>query len=192
MDNDGGRWARIFYHNNHSGTVLFSNDNDWAEAKETNINNPTTSDKYSILSKLEYFRQNTNCYFEFKLKYPSLAPNEQNIWKQKSNPTFEAVKNYKPINISWTSQGWRGLERSSLFGNTDGTFIDGTVNHPNWFYAIGAKNSWQGGIPAWDVPVMDDVELWIRINNFDLFTDINQEIAINSKTLTAKEFKEIY
>ena len=39
---------------------------------------------------------------------------------------------------------------------------------------------------------MDDVELWIRINNFDLFTDINQEIAINSKTLTAKEFKEIY
>lgn len=193
MDNDGGRWARIFYHNNHSGTVLFSNDNDWAEAKETNINNPITSDKYSILSKLEYFRQNTNCYFEFKLKYPTLAPNEQNIWKQKSNPTFETVKNYKPINISWTSQGWGGLERSSLFGNTD-TFIDGTVNDFNWHYAIGVKNSWKGGIPAWDapVPVMDDVELWIRINDFDLFTDINQEIAINSKTLTAKEFKEIY
>ena len=192
MDNDGDRWARIFYHNNHSGTVLFSNDNDWAEAKETNTNNPTTSDKYSILSRLECFRQNTNCYFEFKLKYPTLAPNEQNIWKQKSNPTFETVKNYKPINISWTSQGWGGLERSSLFGNTDDTFIDGTVNHFNWYYAIGAKTSWQGGIPAWDVPVMDVVELWIRINDFDLFTDINQEIAINSKTLTAKEFKEIY
>lgn len=192
MDNDGGRWARIFYHNNHSGTVLFSNDNDWAEAKETNINNPTTSDKYSILSKLEYFRQNTNCYFEFKLKYPTLAPNEQNIWKQKSNPTFETVKNYKPINISWTSQGWGGLERSSLFENTD-TFIDGTVNHFNWYYAIGAKNLWQGGIPAWDVPVMDVVELWIRINDFNLFADINEEVSINrNNILTAKEFIEIY
>lgn len=193
MDNDGGRWARIFYHNNKAGTVMFSKDNDWAEARETNTNAPTTSDKYSILSKLECFRQNTNCYFEFKLKYPILAPNGQNIWKQKSNPTFEAVKNYKPINISWTSQGWGGLERSSLFGNSDDTFIDGAVNRVNWFYAIGDKNSWQGGIPAWDVPVMDVVELWIRINDFDLFADINEEVSINrNNILTAKEFKEIY
>ena len=71
MDNDGGRWARVFYHNCKSGTILFSSNNSFAEAKETNINAPTTSDKYSILSKLESFRPNTNSSFEFKLKYPT-------------------------------------------------------------------------------------------------------------------------
>ena len=63
MDNDEGRWARVFYHNCKSGTVLFSSANSYAEAKETNINAPTTSDKYSILSKLESFRPNTNSSF---------------------------------------------------------------------------------------------------------------------------------
>ena len=71
MDNDGGRWARVFYHNCKAGTVLFSSDNSFAEAKETNKNAPTTSDKYSILSKLEYFRFGNKTSFEFRLRYPT-------------------------------------------------------------------------------------------------------------------------
>ena len=194
MDNDGGRWARIFYHNNKAGTVMFSRDNDWAEAKETNTNAPTASDKYSILSKLEYFRFSTKNYFEFRLKYPTDYPTQKNIWKQKSNPTFETIKGYVPISIDWTDNRWGGLEYAPISGTgSNNTFITGTVGYKDWWYAIGANAVFNPGIPAYTVGITNDVELWIRINDFDLFADINEEVSINrNNILTAKEFKEIY
>lgn len=79
MDNDGGRWARVFYHNCKGGTVLFNHTNNHAEAKEVNKTAPTTSDKYSILSKLEFFRFGINSDFELKLSYPTDFPNKSNI-----------------------------------------------------------------------------------------------------------------
>ena len=337
MDNDGGRWARVFYHNCKSGTVLFSSENSFAEAKETNTNAPTTSDKYSILSKLENFRPNTNSSFEFKLKYPTdsslnkwimkhysnitlanadtypllsdiegLTPtsetiiedthnfvseriadfyirhyktkvycnvaktvtlklqsddtttcyinntiafkyknynafgdvtmkfnkgwntlellyyehagadimifndkisnhvdildyngayNDSNIWKQTSNPTHQKVTGYKPIKIDWTSNYWGGLEYS---GNTS-TLIDGSANHNNWYYAIGAANKHGDGIPSCtnvnnNGTTTNDVELWVRINNYDLFSDnLIENVSISRNgILTAKEFREIY
>lgn len=337
MDNDGGRWARVFYHNCKSGTVLFSRDNSFAEAKETNINAPTTSDKYSILSKLENFRPNTNSLFEFRLKYPTdtdsglnkwtmkhysnvtlasaetypllsdiegLTPasetiiedtnnfipslvgdyyirhyktkvyssiakninfqiksddgvtcyvnnniafqkktsafndvkislnkgwntleflyyenagqdyltlnqkiselvdildyngtyNGSNIWKQTSNPTYQKVIGYKPIKIDWTHNYWGGLEYN---GNTS-TLIDGSANHGNWYYAIGAASKHGDGIPSCtnvnnNGTTTNDVELWVRINNYDLFADNFIENVSISKDgiLTAKEFREI-
>ena len=193
MDNDGGRWARVFYHNCKSGTVLFSKDSSFAEAKETNIDAPTTSDKYSILSKLESFRPNTNSSFEFKLKYPT-DTNGSNIWKQTSNPTHQKVTGYKPIKIDWTHNYWGGLEYS---GNTS-TLIDGSANHNSWYYAIGAANKYGDGIPSCtnvnnNGTTTNDVELWVRINNYDLFADNfieNVSISRNG-ILTAKEFREI-
>lgn len=193
MDNDGGRWARVFYHNCKSGTVLFSSNNSFTEAKETNTNAPTTSDKYSILSKLESFRPNTNSSFEFKLKYPT-DTNGSNIWKQTSNPTHQKVTGYKPIKIDWTHNYWGGLEYS---GNTS-TLIDGSANHNNWFYAIGAASKHGDGIPSCtnvnnNGATANDVELWVRINNYDLFADNLIENVSMSKNgvLTAKEFREI-
>ena len=193
MDNDGGRWARVFYHNCKSGTVLFSRDNSFAEAKETNINAPTTSDKYSILSKLENFRPNTNSSFEFKLKYPT-DTNGSNIWKQTSNPTHQKVTGYKSIKIDWTSNYWGGLEWTN--GST--TLINGSANHGNWYYAIGAASKHGDGIPSCtnvnnNGTTTNDVELWVRINNYDLFVDSfidNVSISRNG-ILTAKEFREI-
>lgn len=194
MDNDGGRWARVFYHNCKNGTVLFSSENSFAEAKETNINAPTTSDKYSILSKLESFRPNTNSSFEFRIKYPTDA-NGSNIWKQTSNPTYQKVTGYKPIKIDWTSNYWGGLEYS---GNTS-TLIDGSVNHNNWYYAIGAANKHGDGMPSCtnvnnNGTTANDVELWVRINNYDLFADnLIENVSISRDgVLTAKEFREIY
>ena len=188
MDNDGGRWARVFYHNCKSGTVLFSKDNSFAEAKETNINAPTTSDKYSILSKLESFRSNTNSSFEFRLKYPT-DTNGSNIWKQTSNPTHQKITGYKSIKIDWTSNYWGGLEWTN--GST--TLINGSVNHGNWYYAIGAANKHGDGIPSCtnvnnNGSTANDVELWVRINNYDLFADNfieNVSISRNG-SLTAK------
>lgn len=337
MDNDGGRWARVFYHNCKSGTVLFSSNNSFAEAKETNTNAPTTSDKYSILSKLESFRPNTNSPFEFRIKYPTdtdsglnkwtmkhysnvtlasaetypllsdiegLTPtsetiiedtnnflpsivgdyyirhyktkvyssiakninfqiksddgvtcyvnnniafqkktsafndvkislnkgwntleflyyenagqdylalnqkiselvdildyngtyNGSNIWKQTSNPTYEKVTGYKPIKIDWTSSYWGGLEYS---GNTS-TLIDGSANHNNWYYAIGAASKHGDGIPSCtninnNGTTANDVELWVRINNYDLFVDsfIDNVSISKDGVLTASEFREI-
>lgn len=193
MDNDGGRWARVFYHNCKSGTVLFSSNNSFAEAKETNINAPTTSDKYSILSKLENFRPNTNSLFEFKLKYPT-DTNDSNIWKQTSNPTYEKVTEYKPIKIDWTDNYWGGLEYSE---NTS-TLIDGSANRNNWFYAIGAASKHGDGIPSCtnvnnNGSTANDVELWVRINNYDLFIDsfIDNVSISKDGVLTASEFREI-
>lgn len=194
MDNDGGRWARVFYHNCKSGTVLFSRDNSFAEAKETNINAPTTSDKYSILSKLESFRPNTNSSFEFRLKYPT-DTNGSNIWKQTSNPTHQKVTGYKSIKIDWTSNYWGGLEWTND-GTT--TLIDGSANHGNWYYAIGAANKHGDGIPSCtnvnnNGTTTNDVELWVRINNYDLFADnLIENVSISRNgILTAKEFREI-
>ena len=96
MDNNEGRWARVFYHNCKSGTVLFSSENSFAEAKETNTNAPTTSDKYSILSKLESFRPNTNSPFEFRIKYPTDTDSGLNKWTMKhySNVTLASSGTY--------------------------------------------------------------------------------------------------
>ena len=193
MDNDGGRWARVFYHNCKSGTVLFSRANSYAEAKETNTNAPTTSDKYSILSKLESFRPNANSSFEFKLKYPT-DTNGSNIWKQTSNPTHQKVTGYKPIKIDWTHEYWGGLEYCEHLS----ALIDGSVNSDNWFYAIGAASKHEDGIPSCsnvnnNGSTANDVELWVRINNYDLFADnLIKNVSISRDgILTAKEFREI-
>ena len=194
MDKDGGRWARVFYHNCKGGTVLFSGDNSYAEAKETNKNAPTGVDKYSILSKLEHFRPNTKSAFEFRLRYPTDAGG-CNIWKQTSNPTYEAVTGYVPINIHWTFNLWGGLEYN---GRSDYTFIDGSVNNSGWYYAIGAASKHGNGIPSStnispNGTTANNVELWVRINNYDLFTDnlISNVSISRDGVLTAKEFREI-
>ena len=193
MDNNEGRWARVFYHNCKSGTVLFSSANSYTEAKETNTDAPTTSDKYSILSKLESFRPNTNSPFEFRINYPT-DTNESNIWKQTSNPTHEKIAGYTPIKIDWTSNSWGGIEWS----NSIATLIDGSVNNGNWYYAIGASTKHGDGMPS-SADIMkntstpNDVELWVRINNYDLFADnLIENVSISRVgILTAKEFREI-
>ena len=58
-----------------------------------------------------------------------------------------------------TSNSWGGLER---LDSQNSTFLDGTVDSPNWYYAIGSK-SWSGPttFPGYSPPV-DEVELWIK------------------------------
>ena len=337
MDNDGGRWARVFYHNCKAGTVLFSSDNSFAEAKETNKNAPTTSDKYSILSKLEYFRFGNKTSFEFRLRYPTdyhiknsdkrnkwimkeytninynnanrypvlediknkvptsttivedttnflnsntrnyfiqhyssnvYCMNEKtitlgiqsddattmyvndkiitqvkntagftnisftlsagwnkidvlfyentgneilkfntmlsslvdgmnydieetqscNIWRQLNNPIYESINGYKPISISWTTNCWGGLELSTA----PQTLINGSVNHINWFYTIGACAKHENGIPSY-VSTANDVELWVKINDYGLFNDnyIKNVSISKDNIIAANEFIEI-
>lgn len=161
----GARWARIFYHNNKKGTVLFTS---LAECK-----NIQTADKYSRLGLLD--SENTykiNGKYEFLLQYPIDDPSHYNRWKQTNAPQNEyntqtssgtKVAGYEAVHIDWTSNYWGGLERSSRDATAlDSTWIDGSVGHGNWFYAIGSKSTHGRGIPSYN-STADVVELWIRI-----------------------------
>ena len=64
-------------------------------------------------------------------------------WKQTSNPLTAKINGYEGISIPYTGQHWGGLEPSTS------ALMDGSVNHGNWFYAVGSFNKWHNGIPAY-------------------------------------------
>ena len=170
----GARWARIFYHNNRNGTVLFTS---LAECKNTQ-----TTDKYSRLGILDSgSTYKIGGKYEFMLEYPIDAPGQYNRWKQTNAPqneyvarvsTGSQVTGYEAVHIDWTNNYWGGLERSKEDTTSfSPTWIDGSVGHGNWFYAIGAASIHARGIPSYgSTPSV--VELWIRIPDA-VVTEVN-------------------
>lgn len=149
-------WLRIFYHNIENGSNLFVNGNIYDDNNPYYCFHPK---KYSIL----YFLPNLmlNGQYEFLLKYPESGL--YNHWIQTSNPiyTSESVTGYQNIECQMTGHYWGGLALSS----SGSTLIDGSINHGNWFFAIGSFSAWNNGIPGGqneDVAVQQ-VELWVRI-----------------------------
>lgn len=162
---DGARWARIFYHNNKKGTVLFTS---LAECKNTQ-----TADKYSRLGLLDSGdTYKINGKYEFLLQYPIDDPSHYNRWKQTNAPQNEyntqsstgtQVAGYEAVHIDWTSNYWGGLERNNTSTTSYSlTWLDGSVGHGDWFYAIGSASTHARGIPSYN-STADVVELWIRI-----------------------------
>jgi hypothetical protein len=162
---DGARWARIFYHNNKKGTVLFTS---LAECKNTQ-----TADKYSRLGLLDSGdTYKINGKYEFLLQYPIDDPSHYNRWKQTNAPQNEfitrtssggQVTGYEAVHIDWTSNYWGGLERNNTSTTSySPTWLDGSAGHGNWFYAIGSASTHGRGIPSYN-STADVVELWIRI-----------------------------
>ena len=139
-------WTLLF----RQTAPFYQNISSWMEHNENDPGN----DNYSILVDLEDYRGDDG-KFHFKLEWPEgsswnsgggnidFLPHE---WKQTSNPaTSTSVTGYEAIDISYTGQFWAGLE---LADNGSHVFIDGSVDHPNWFYALGTAQSWNNGIPA--------------------------------------------
>ena len=158
---NGATWARVFYHNCVNGSELFTSE---AEALSTN-----SRYKFSVLSDLENYR-NSNGEFEFLLQYPN-DTNQYNRWIQKDNPAKVTVANgtgnetaagYKAVHVDWTGNYWGGLTKST----STATFINGSVGHGNWFYAIGAYRKHVLGIPTYD-STASVAELWSRIDNLE-------------------------
>tara|TARA_R110000823_G_scaffold268197_1_gene388131 strand:+ start:23 stop:541 length:519 start_codon:yes stop_codon:yes gene_type:complete len=151
-----GEWMKIFRQDS-SNSDFFSSENSWAEAKQTNTSNPDGV-KYSILSSWSKFLRNGK--YTLKLDYPNNSITQ--IWSQTSNPVDSdgsgGVDGYTAIAIDTTANGWGGLERYDTQGST---FLDGHVDHPNWYYAVGSK-SWSSNttFPGPSSPV-SLVELWI-------------------------------
>ena len=159
MTTDNGGWTLVFNHDISSG--YFSNN---AEAISTNQNQPSlTTGKYSILNNLETFRRDN--YLQFKIAWKGYSV--RNIWKQTSNPTTDPVSGYSSLSITVSSNYWGGLEKGAVGGPT---FIDGSVNHSNWFYSVGSNVPWGDtcvGIPlATDVEAgncgVPNVNLWVK------------------------------
>ena len=150
-------WARVFHHNSHWGSVLYSKDNSYAEAKSSN-----TVDKYSVLGSMANYK-NSSGVWEMLLEYPTSSLSGYNRWKQTSNPatTSESVTGYVAVNTSWTGNNWGGLAVS----NSGSTFMDGSVNNSSWWYAIGATSAYKGGIPGGNDTIVSHINLWNRIDD---------------------------
>ena len=150
-------WVRLFYHNNVGGTVLFSNDkNEFLKCNDG-------GNKISDLWALEQFRGKDG-KFEFLLQYQS-GGTSYNRWKQSSNFTKEAIAGYEAVQVSWTASYWGGLE----YDGTANTWVTGSVNHSNWYYAIGAKSKYKEGIPSFQEYEAGWVEIWVRCDDINLF-----------------------
>ncbi|MEP3837100.1 MAG: fibrinogen-like YCDxxxxGGGW domain-containing protein [Algibacter sp.] len=153
MTNNGGGWTLVFNHNTVGGYWT-----DDAEANEFNVETPNiTTNKYSILSKLDELKSNTP--YEFRLHYPGLGIT--NHWSQTFDPRSGAsptrpVAGYVAIYIDTTDSFWGGLELS-----LENTYLDGAVNSANWWYSLGSVNDYSGGIPGPNT-VVSKVQLFVR------------------------------
>lgn len=149
LTTDGGGWTKVFAHNVSGGYFPSTN-----SAVLYNQTDPTQN-LYSILQYLDNF-ENLN-RITFKLYYPDL--NKKNIWSQLNNPIYDTpVKGYRSIDVEMKEQKWGGLEKGNNSfspNNGDSSFLDGSVEHSNWYYAIGSKAAYLGiGVPG---PFNDNV-----------------------------------
>jgi hypothetical protein len=125
------------------------------------------SDNYSILNTIDDNMRRLDGKFEFKIIWPLRPGDNYNIWKQESNP-MEAVSGgvdgYEAVDVNFTSQFWEGLE----YNTNSFSLLDGSVNHNNWYYAIGSTESWNGGIPgANDAEQL--TELYVKTAKYSYF-----------------------
>ena len=137
-ENSGGGWVLIFRHDSRLG--MFSNDDDWAEAKRINPDNTHPDDgKFSILDELETLG-NVNGKYTLKLQYPENDNQPYYIWSQNCNPIVntcdgtESDFGFSSIEKqgTWTigHGGFAGLLTSG-----SSTYLDGNVGS-NWWYAV--------------------------------------------------------
>ena len=185
---EGAEWAKVFEHNNHGGTILFSDVNEALHSE--------TVDKYSRLYLLDSL-ENINGKYEFLLQYPDDAPALYNRWIQKNNPCNEYVtttstgadfaEGYETVHIDWTSHFWGGMTRQNQSETSIGNcYLSGSVGHTNWFFAIGAHNKHGAGIPSYD-STANRVQLWVRIDNLPEET----KCQIAKFCIVANDFYEV-
>lgn len=160
---DGSLWKCIFYQD--IGTSQASAN----KFTSANAGKCYTADKYSILANgIDEFRQSwsSNTNYEFLLTYScvsgkfDITNKKYQRWKQTNNPTKETCTegdgSAKAVGYESVTEGlgtgnfWGGLTLSSPSAVTS-CYLNGSVGHGNWFYAVGAY-SWHStyGIPSSD------------------------------------------
>lgn len=156
---DGSVWVRIFNHDNRASAVLFTS----SEALNTQ-----QTYKYSRMNLLTNSLKDSSGKFEFYLKYPTISLTQFNRWKQTNAPQNEYVSQssgskvagYEAVSVSWTGEGWGGLEVSQ--GGY--ALADGYTGHNNWWYALASYQAFNNGVPGPNSIVnYRQQELWVRI-----------------------------
>lgn len=185
---DGSAWARIFYHKNNGGTILWTSYNE--------IMHCTSTNKYSRLDLFQHLF-GTDGTMELMLTFPISFPGQYNRWKQTWAPDrcwmgngdgSAVVPGYQAIHIDFNTNYWGGLARQTE--DTQGIspcFLSGSVGHSNWFFAIGATQAWNGTVPGPNSTGADDVEIWARIDNLP---KINKIAIFENKFLQGLKFQE--
>lgn len=185
---EGAEWAKIFEHNNHAGTVLFTSVDEALHSE--------TPDKYSRFYLLDYFK-NINNKYEFLLQYPDNYTDKYNRWIQNLNPCNEYITptssgtpadGYTAIHIDWTSNYWGGLTRQNSSPTSNYlTYLSGSTGHGNYWFAVAAFSAYQGGIPGPSVVVTGRTQVWVRIDNLPE----ENKFQISKNTIIANDFYEI-
>lgn len=135
MEEENGGWTLVFRHDGRDG-VVYTNETE-ARLHKPGVPNRALT-KYSILDYLDHFLRDGK--WEFYLNYP--LKERRNHWKQSHDPRTSytggvvsgPVDGYEAINIDLDSNYWGGLANAEYTG----TYIDGSIGHSNWYYAIGS------------------------------------------------------
>ena len=155
---NGGGWTLVFNHDVAGGYWTNNTEADFFNSLSPGI----TTNKYSILSKIDELQTTTGTY-EFRLHYPDLSVT--NHWSQTFNPRSGAsgsnpVPGYTPISIGATGNNWGGINRTTAASHT---YLDGSPNDGNWWYSIGSRAVYGGvGVPGPNTKVVTKVQLYIR------------------------------
>ena len=156
----------------------------------THNENDNTNNNFSILSTLDNTVLGPDGKFLFKIMWPQRAGVNYNIWKQTSNPIGDpaapsgpnAVVGYEAVIVNFPGEGvdtFGGLEWDS----TPRSLLDGSVNHTNWWYAIGSTQPHGGGIPGGHPNNEQQTELYVSVGT--LVKDIvAPTIAIDATLMT--------
>jgi len=175
-------WTLVFRHDSSSGE-MFSSDDDWAEAKRSNPDDPS-SDKFSILDELDSLgnlngTSTSQCYhdtfnqrlnsktgtFTFELRYPEF--DKSYIWSQTCNPVTSACSTtanigYVAIDIPSTGSQSQSAFAGLLRNSGSETFLDGNEGS-GWWFSVGAQDNHCGGnsVPGFACPTYI-TELYVK------------------------------
>lgn len=161
-NSDGYTWVKVFAHDTNGG---------YFNANTALHTGTPTSMLYSILDEIDLLRTAGESKYVFKLVYPETG--QTNIWKQSYKPQDENVPDgngtkdvtgFEAIRTDMDNNYWGGLALST----SSRTFIDGSINHNNWWYAIGSYIAHPSGstaagdtIPGGNSTNVTKVELWL-------------------------------
>ena len=178
----GAQGVKIFYHRPGKNKLFFENYEQFMNINE--------KQRYSILGELnEDYKINGK--YEFLLYYPDL--NKYNWWRQNKLPYNEEERTgihiadgYEGVYISMKENYWGGLVLQKIpytrYCNYECSFVEGSVGHEFYFYAIGQRHNSETVPADNDQHWISDVYLWIRIIGINpslLLSKIMKNEAIN-------------
>jgi hypothetical protein len=93
------------------------------------------------------------------------------IWSQTSNPTNETIAGYEALRVQCTAAHWGGLQRSDSGASRTPvvehlSFLDGSINSSDTYYAVKVTRPVQGGIPACQDTLARMTELYVWHGEF--------------------------